>query len=484
LKLVRIARRAAAFGCVMCIAFPLNSAFAAQPGILSISTGHSIVLKVSGVTRLAVGDGRIAGVVPVGRSGVLVNGKSAGHTTIFVWQGTQEQVYEVTVTEQSVDEIARILRSAIKETNVQVVTFGTNLFVRGTVADLAAYNDVDAVIARFKGVKFSNSAGADGAIVNAVTVSKPLGNMQDEIGKISAGKGVRADMDADGNVVVSGSVRDQRQQQEVLDRVKTVAGPYLKTDGKIIDRLGMQTSSQVDIKVYVLEVDKTANSSIGLQLGAAQPASVGVPPGGPYIIGPPNFSAIENPAKASNPFNPLNFGAFVRVSLIAPTLNLLLQEGHAKLLSSPNLVTQPGQAATFLVGGEVPIPVSNGLGTVTIDYKEYGVKLNVTPTILGNGSVETKIAPEISEIDFADGIQLNGFAVPAFKTSKLSTDVTTQSGESIIMGGLIRRIEQRTIQKIPLLGDLPILGKLFRSTAYQRNDSDVVFIMTPTIMTK
>jgi pilus assembly protein CpaC len=161
-----------------------------------------------------------------------------------------------------------------------------------------------------------------------------------------------------------------------------------------------------------------------------------------------------------------------------------MQEGHAKLLSSPNLLTQPGQEATFLVGGEIPIPVSNGLGTISISYKEFGVKLDVTPQILGNGAVEAKIAPEVSDLDFADGISLNGFVVPALKTSKLSTDVITQDGESIVMGGLLRRIEQKNIQKIPLLGDLPILGQLFRSTSYQKSDSDVVFVMTPTIVTK
>jgi len=112
------------------------------------------------------------------------------------------------------------------------------------------------------------------------------------------------------------------------------------------------------------------------------------------------------------------------------------------------------------------------------------VKLNVTPTILGNGSVEAKITPEISDLDFADGITLNGFTVPALKTSKLSTDVITRDGESIVMGGLMRRVESKNVQKFPILGNLPILGPLFRSTTYQKNESDVIFVMTPTIVTR
>jgi pilus assembly protein CpaC len=136
------------------------------------------------------------------------------------------------------------------------------------------------------------------------------------------------------------------------------------------------------------------------------------------------------------------------------------------------------------VGGEIPIPVSNGLGSISIVYKEYGVNLKVTPTLLGNGSVEAKINPEVSDLDSASGVNINGFTIPGLKTSKLTTDVITQSGESIVMGGLLRHQEMKTITRIPLLSDIPILGALFRSTQYMKNDSDVVFVMTPTIVTR
>ena len=472
---------------VMCAAGAFCAALSApatsgEPSILSLETGHSIVLKTPHVTRVAVGDGRIAGLVPVGRDAVIINGKTAGHTTVFVWEGDRQQIYQVTVAEQSFEELARILRTTIAEPDVRVESVGKNIFVRGTVPDVAAYNHVNDVLKSFDGFKLSGGTSSGDKIpyFNAVTVSKPLGNLQDQIARIATGDGVRADMDSTGNVVVSGSVRDARQEQEVIDRVKTLAGPYLRTDGKVVDRLGVQTTSQVDVKVYVLEVDNTATSDLGLRLQTAFPSSVGASGGTYTLSSTPSLTALEKPGLQ----RPFGLGAFSRISLLAPTLDLLLQEGHAKLLSSPNLVTEPGQEASFLVGGEVPIPVSNGLGTISVDYKEFGVKLNVTPTILGNGGVETKIAPEISDLDFADGISLNGFIVPAFKTSKLSTDVITQSGESIIMGGLIRRQEQRTIQKFPILGDIPILGQLFRSTNYQKTNTDVVFVMTPTIITK
>jgi pilus assembly protein CpaC len=195
-------------------------------------------------------------------------------------------------------------------------------------------------------------------------------------------------------------------------------------------------------------------------------------------LGAPSFVGIEGPG-SSAVGSVLNVSPFARLTRLAPTLDLLKQTGHAKVLSEPDLVTTPGQLATFLVGGEIPYVVSTGLGQVSVSFKEYGVKLNVTPKILGNGNIESVIAPEISDLDLANGVTLNGFTVPAFKVSKLSTDVITQSGESIVMGGLIRHLDQQTITKIPILGDLPILGQLFRSKNYQHSQSDVVFILTP-----
>ncbi|GAC1307439.1 MAG: hypothetical protein NVSMB19_20160 [Vulcanimicrobiaceae bacterium] len=483
--MIDLRTRTSVTGATLAIALLSGSLPAAADSvqILSIQTGHSVIINAAGLNRVAVGDGRIAGVVPVGTAQLVVNGKAPGHTTIFVWNAGSRSTYEVTVTEQSFDDIAKVLRAAINEQTVQVVAFNANLIVRGTVADAAAFAHLSDILERFKGVKFSSGSGGNGSIVNAVTVAKPLGSIQDDIAAIPGTHGLRVDPDQKGNVVVSGSVRDQAEMQRVLDKVKGLAGPYLAADGKVINRLAADQISQIDVKVYVLEVDNTAQSNLGLRLNTAN-TTIGASGAKAFTIAQtPSLTAVED-ARVTNVANPFLFGPFARISVLAPTLDLLLQQGHAKLLSSPNLTTQPGQEATFLVGGEIPIPISNGLGTISVSYKEFGVKLNVTPTILGNGSVEAKISPEVSDLDFADGVSINGFTIPALKTSKLSTDVITRNGESIVMGGLLRRQEQKTIQKFPILGSLPILGALFRSTAYIKNESDVIFVMTPTIVTR
>ena len=147
-------------------------------------------------------------------------------------------------------------------------------------------------------------------------------------------------------------------------------------------------------------------------------------------------------------------------------------------------MTSPGAKATFLVGGQIPVVTSTGLGAINVQYQPYGVQLNVTPNVLGNGSIEAIIAPEVSALDYTNAVIVSGFTIPALTVSQLTTDVITRPGESILMGGLVQRIEKKTVYKIPILSAIPILGKLFTSTNYQNQQSDVVFVMTPEILTR
>jgi pilus assembly protein CpaC len=466
-------RIAAVLGLAMLAAGPAAAQTEAVQ-LLSVQSGHSVLLQTPGLARVAVGDGRIAGVVPIGTSQLVINGKAPGHTTVFIWEAGGRTSYEVTVTEQEVDQIAQMLRTSIDEPHVQVVSFNRSVVVRGTVADGAHFQMLSDILGRFD--KYAQSEKY--TIVNAVTVAHPLGDLQRGLAMVPGAGEIRVDPDGKGNVIVSGHAHDAVTVAAILERARGLAGPYLSSDGKLIDRISTDMNSQIDIKVYVLEVDNTAAKNLGIQL---QSANFNGTTGTYTVSSNPAFPVVEGP----EPFGAgLKIGAFFRTITLAPTLNLMLQEGHVRLLSSPDLVTMPGMAATYLVGGQIPIPISSGLGVVSIQYENFGVQLNVTPTLLGNGAVQAQISPDISDLDFADGVQQNGFTIPALKESKLSTNVITQPGESIIMGGLVRRVETRTILKIPLLGDLPILGKLFRSTNYQNNQSDVVFVMTPTIITR
>jgi pilus assembly protein CpaC len=451
-----------------------------QPAIpLVVWTGESTILQAPGLSRVAVGDGKIAGVVPIGNSQLIVNGKTAGRTTLLVWSEGGLRSYDVTVAEQSLMSLRKMLQAAIAQPGVRVEEFDRSLMLDGTVANDDQLLQLNDIVSRFAPV----ASAAKYTVVNAVTVSRPLGSLETELASSPQTAGVRVDRDAKGDLIVSGSVADRATAEHVLDRVRSLAGPYLAVDGKVIDRLETQTISQVDVKVYILEVDETALKQLGINLQSAS-----FNPNGTFSLGPAQFPVVESPFVGTGqpgiPGRGLNIGSFFRTITLAPTLNLIINEGHAKLLSSPDLVTMPGHEADFLVGGQIPIPYASGPQQIAIDFKDFGVKLKVTPTILADGAVNTVITPEVSDLDFQDGVSLNGFVIPALKTSRLSTDVVTKSGESIVMGGLLRRVEQRTIDKIPLLGDLPILGKLFRSTRYQNDQTDVVFVMTPQIIAR
>lgn len=445
-----------------------------QVTLVSVQSGHSLLLKAEGLTRVAVGDGRIAGVVPVGTSQVVVNGKAPGHTTIFIWANGRRVTYEVTVTEQQLDDLAQMLRSAMSAPGVQVVSFDHSIVVRGTVTDGAQFQQINDIVGRFDPIMKAQGA----VLVNAVTISQNLGNLQRAIANIPGATNIRVDPDGKGNVIVSGNATDAVTAQAILDRARGLAGPYLARDGQLIDRLSSLNNSQIDIKVYVLEIDKTAQSNLGLSLQSATFTQNGT-----YNLTPPSFPVVESPSVVGSGLG-WTIQPFFRTITLAPTLNLLMQEGHAKVLSSPNLVTSPGAKATFLVGGEIPVVTSTGLGAVNVQYQPYGVQLNVTPEILGNGSVHALVAPEVSRLDYANAVIVSGFTIPALLVSKLSTDVITRPGESIIMGGLVNRLEMKTISKIPLLSSIPILGKLFTSTNYQNQQTDVVFVMTPEIVTR
>ena len=461
---------------LLAVTATLSPAYAYAGGVrpLSVQTGHSIVLDEPSVARVAIGDRAVVSIRAIGSSQLLLTGRAPGHTTAVIWNGAHRDVYEIEVSEESADRLAAMVQAAIPFPGVTVKAFDRALVVRGTVDDPRAFTTLADVLTRFDKLATSRKY----AVVNAVTVTHPLGALQEKIAA-AAGPDVHVDPDGKGGLIVSGHVPDRTRAEWVLGQVRGLAGPFLAADGKVIDRLEVETVSQIEVKVRVYEVDKTALDQLGVRLQSGTPD----PSTGTVVLGTPSFPIVENAAAAIGG-RALTVGAFVRTVRLAPTLDLLQQRGDAKLLSEPNLVTLPGTAASFLVGGEIPIPYSTGTGQTSIVYKEFGVRLNITPTLLANGAVEAKVTPEVSDLDFQDAVASNGFSMPSLHTSRLTTDVVTQSGESIVLGGMMRRIEQRTIDKIPLLGSLPVIGPLFRSMRYQTSQTDIVFVMTPTVVVK
>jgi pilus assembly protein CpaC len=172
------------------------------------------------------------------------------------------------------------------------------------------------------------------------------------------------------------------------------------------------------------------------------------------------------------------FGKFLGLDILG-TLDLATTDGVATTLAEPNLTALSGETASFLAGGEFPIPVSQGNNAVTIEYKQYGVGLAFTPVVLAGGRISMRVRPEVSQLDSANGVTLNGFTVPALITRRAETTVELGSGQSFMIAGLMQNSGNNNVDKTPILGDLPILGALFRSTKFQRQETELVVVVTP-----
>ena len=159
-------------------------------------------------------------------------------------------------------------------------------------------------------------------------------------------------------------------------------------------------------------------------------------------------------------------------------LDLLKENGLVKILAEPNLVCLNGQSADFLAGGEIPVPVSAGLGTTSIEWKKFGVQLNFTPTLTGGDRINLKVSPEVSNLDYSRAITINGSTVPAINTRQTSTTIELKNGQTFAVAGLLSEQSRNSMDKYPVLGDIPVLGNLFKSSQYQKDQTELVILIT------
>ena len=292
-------------------------------------------------------------------------------------------------------------------------------------------------------------------------------------------------------VLLTGTVAAPEDAAEAERLVKAFVG-----DGaNVISRLRTATPLQVNLKVRFAEVSKSLVRNLGVNLtsvdttsgfkfGVGQGRAGWMPqfsPGSPSGLG---VGVSTGPAGGSVVTNITGgttlgaFGKFLGLD-IGSALDLAETDGLVTTLAEPNLTALSGETAEFLAGGEFPIPLSQGLGTTTIEYKKYGVSLAYTPTVLANGRISLRVRPEVSQLSADGAITLNGFQVPALTVRRAETTIELGSGQSFMIAGLLNNNAQNTIQKAPGLGDLPILGNLFKSTTFQKGQTELVIVVTP-----
>jgi pilus assembly protein CpaC len=282
------------------------------------------------------------------------------------------------------------------------------------------------------------------------------------------------------SVFLHGTVKDL----STADRAAAIAA----TLGKVVNLLHVVTppeEPQILLKVRFADVDRSISSQLGINLfstGAANtlgtvstqqftPPTVTVP-----AVGGPVTAAVANALNLFL-FSPqLNLGA---------TISALESKNVLQILAEPNVMAMNGKQASFISGGEFPVPVVQGganVGAVTIQFREYGVKLNFTPTITPRGTIRLQVAPEVSSLDYANGVVLSGFTVPAIDTRKVQTEVELENGQSFAIAGLLNKNFNETLDKIPGIGDIPLLGKLFQSRVLSKSNSELLIMVTPEIV--
>jgi pilus assembly protein CpaC len=435
-----------------CAVAPLAGAKAARAAADATDSAASRVIDIvvgaqkqiamgRALQRVAVGDPSVADVLWLKSSagangGLLLVGKSAGRTEVMIWERGQSapQTYTINVTTLAAREL---LGSDTPAVNV----LGNTAVVTGSAASMESHQRALAVaresVARTAGSSNASSASA---------------------GKDSGGQSGNS---SDSSATGGGRGGDAK-------------------GGDILDASTIATSPVVQVDVKVVEFSKSVLKEAGFNLfkqnnafafGTFAPSSLTS-----FTGGATTNLQVASASPISSAFNLIvNLGS----RGIFANLSLLESNNLARVLAEPTLVALSGQSASFLAGGEIPIPVPQSLGTISIVYKPYGIGLTVTPTVLGANRIALKVAPEASQLDFQHALTINGISVPAITTRRADTTVELGDGESFVIGGLIDRETSSNVDKVPMLGDLPVIGAFFKTLQYSQNDRELVIIVTP-----
>lgn len=296
-----------------------------------------------------------------------------------------------------------------------------------------------------------------------------------------SGQDVKFNIEND-TVFLRGTVKDVTS----ADRAVAIAS----TLGKTVNLLYVQVpeaESQVLLKVKFASIDRSISTQLGMNiLSTGATNTVG-------SLTTRQFSPPSAPAVAPNTPIASTISDALNVFLFRPDLNLgatiqaLENKGLLQVLSEPNVLAQNGKQGSFLAGGEFPFPSVSGSGnggapTVSIQFREFGVRLAFTPTITPRGTIQLQVSPEVSALDFTNGLSVSGFNVPALTTRKLNTQVELSEGQSFAIGGLLDNRATETLEKIPFIGDIPVLGKFFRSKSVTKQNTELLVIVTPEIV--
>lgn len=322
-----------------------------------------------------------------------------------------------------------------------------------------------------------------------VAVGPDIVSLRRQLSELIPGEQIGAKISND-SVVLTGVVSNGPAINRAVELAKTYAGD------KVVNMMSVGASQQVMLEVRFSEISRQTGKQIGL-------SGFGFSDGGTFGAAIGNGAGLVPDATTGNGVLRLDsitgsFGVFRKAFDIAglnidAVLDALERKGLVKTLANPTLVALSGETASFLAGGEFPVPVAQGNnggggggggnnGSITVEFKPFGVSLAFTPTVLADGVINLAVEPEVSSIDPTASITVNGLVIPGLQTRRANTVLELRDGESFALAGLIRKDFQTTVRQVPLLGSIPIIGSLFRSSGFQKGETELVIVVTPRLV--
>jgi len=395
----------------------LQASFAnnAQPIKIDVQVGQSRVIDFDQeYERVAISDPKVAEAVPISFKQVLINGLQFGQVNLVAWS-----------------------KAKLKGDASRMLVFDIYVQVNLTLID------------------------------NQIKILFPKENIQ-----LSQ---------ANNSVVLSGTVTRpelSEQAQKIIEAAGLKVTNLLKSP--------VMDAAQVQLQIRVAEVNRSILRELSMAYGFNNSTI-------PTYISPGGPATSTASSKLTDPRSPMgettssglaNFLLGIPNGSLGPQafVRALNTRGALRDLAEPNLIAMHGQKASFLAGGEFPIPIIQSLGTgqsaITIQFKEFGVKLDFTPTIIDENHIRLELAPEVSSLDYGSGVRINELTIPGLRVRRAKTTLELRDGQSFALAGLIDNTEQVSLSKIPLLADIPILGELFKSRSFQRNETELIFLAT------
>ena len=285
--------------------------------------------------------------------------------------------------------------------------------------------------------------------------------------------GVQVQM-MNGKVLIRGKVKNQYDHDTAMKIAQLYTGSSSEGGDNVVDLMDLTHPTQVRLEAQIIEINADDEKNLGIQFWT--------PALGDSTVkqGPVNQIFAGEDFKNSRGGTLGWLGR--HVSNINATVQALVSNGKAKILSRPSITTMSGQKADILIGGRIPVPTADGDGKISVDWREYGVRLNIEPVVDAENKITSKVHAEVSTLDYGHGVTQNGFVVPALASREADAVINVRSGMTMAIGGLLNSEDSKTVTKVPLLGDLPIIGQFFRHTANTRDKREMIILITPTLV--